>query len=318
MSLLLMRLPDSLDLETVFQTAQEQEPPFLSQSSAFRSRFFTAADGLRLHMRDYGPRAANTLPVVCLPGLARTAADFDSLASSLGTSRRVVALDYRGRGLSERDRNWKNYDIRVENGDILDILTAAGIDGAIFVGTSRGGLHILTLAATRPTLLRGAVLNDIGPVIEAKGLMRIRGYVGTLPQPSSWTDAIDLLKATASAQFTALDKADWDAYARSTFEERKGHFVLQYDPMLKKGLEALDLETALPDLWPLFDCLRDIPMLVIRGENSDLLAPATVEEMLRRHPGAEFHSVPGQGHAPLLRDRATIERIAHFVHKVSG
>ena len=217
------------------RAAAEGAPRPLSQPSAFQSRFFTAADGLRLHMRDYGPRASTALPIVCLPGLARTAGDFDPLARALCGSRRVVALDYRGRGLSERDKDWKNYDIMVENADILTVLTGAGIAAAIFVGTSRGGLHIMVTAATRPTLLRGAVLNDIGPVIEPKGLMRIRGYVGTLPQPSSWADAVDLLKATASAQFTALDDADWEAYARLTFEQRHGRFVPQYDPLLAKG-----------------------------------------------------------------------------------
>ena len=289
----------------------------MSQSEIFKSRFFTAADGLKLHMRDYGPRSGNAIPVVCLPGLARTAADFDALARSLCVSRRVVALDYRGRGLSERDRNWRNYDLAVENYDILTVLTAAGIDAAIFVGTSRGGLHVMVMAATRPTLLRGAVLNDIGPVIEAKGLMRIRGYVGTLPRPSSWADAVDLLKATASAQFTAMDDTDWEVQARLTFEERDGRFVTQYDPLLRKGLAALDLEAALPDLWPQFEGLRHLPLLVIRGENSDLLAQATVDEMLRRHADAEVLSVPGQGHPPLLRDAATIERIATFVRGIS-
>lgn len=290
----------------------------MSQPVVFESRFFTAADGLRLHMRDYGPRASSALPIVCLPGLARTAGDFDRLARALCGSRRVVALDYRGRGLSERDKNWKNYDLEVENADILTVLTAAGIAAAIFVGTSRGGLHIMATAATRPTLLRGAVLNDIGPVIEAKGLMRIRGYVGRLPRPSSWADAIDLLKATGSAQFTALDDADWEAYARLTFEERDGRLVLQYDPVLRRGLEALDLETTLPAVWSQFEGLREVPLLVIRGENSDLLAPGTVEEMLRRHPGGQSWIVPGQGHAPLLQDAATIERIAAFVNGVAG
>lgn len=290
----------------------------MAQPAAFQSRFFTAADGLRLHMRDYGPRASAALPIVCLPGLARTAADFDPLALALCAARRVVALDYRGRGLSERDKDWRNYDIAVENADILNVLTAAGIDAAIFVGTSRGGLHVMTTAATRPGLLRGAVLNDIGPVIESKGLMRIRGYVGTLPQPSSWADAADLLKATGSAQFTALDDADWEALAHLTFEQRAGRFVPRYDPLLRKGLEALDLETTLPDLWPQFEGLREIPLLILRGEKSDLLSPATVEEMLRRHPGAEFHQVPGQGHPPLLRDAATIARIVAFIRKASG
>src|SRR5262249_32261249 len=156
------------------------------------------------------------------------------------------ALDYRGRGLSAWDRNWKNYDVFVENADIQNMLTGAGIDGAIVVGSSRGGLHILALAALRPGLLRAAVINDIGPVLEAKGLARIPGYVGKLSTRVSWTDAIDLFKKMSSAQFTHVTEADWDRYARLTFEERDGGFVPQYDPALMKTLDALDLEAPLP------------------------------------------------------------------------
>ena len=149
--------------------------------------FVSAADGLRLFARDYGPRTGTALAVVCLPGLARTCADFHELALSLSQdgkpSRRVLALDYRGRGRSEYDRDWRNYDLKVELADVLAVLTAASIEEAMFVGTSRGGLLTMALSAARPALLRGAVLNDIGPVIEGRGLARIRGYVGKLPAP---------------------------------------------------------------------------------------------------------------------------------------
>ncbi len=279
------------------------------------SRFYSAEDGLKLHMRDWPSRSRAT-PVVCLPGLARTAADFEALASRLAATRRVVALDYRGRGLSEWDRNWKNYDLMAENADILSVLVAAEISEAIFVGTSRGGIHTMILTATGPTLIRAAVLNDIGPVLEAKGLARIRGYVGKLPAPNSWADATDLARRTMSAQFTGLSDADFEAYARLTFEEKDGRFATRYDPMLMKTLDAYDLNSPLPTMWPQFEGLRDVPVLAIRGENSDLLSIETLDEMGRRHPRFQSFTVPGQGHAPLLLDVSSIDRIASFVASV--
>src|SRR3954469_1440083 len=146
-------------------------------SSSYRDLFVSAADGLRLYARDYGPDAGGALPVVCLSGLARSSEDFHDLARALSSDearpRRVLSLDYRGRGRSEWDRDWRNYDVRVELDDTLQILTAAGVEEAVFVGTSRGGLIAMGLSAVRPALLRGVVLNDVGPVIESGGLVRI-------------------------------------------------------------------------------------------------------------------------------------------------
>lgn len=288
------------------------------EESPVESRYVTAPDGLRLHVRDWTPQGGEATPVVCLPGLARTAADFEPLATRLangaaGRPRRVLALDYRGRGLSDRDSDWRNYDLKIENADILACLDALGVEKAVFVGTSRGGLHIMTLAATRPAALRGAVLNDIGPVIEANGLARIRGYVGKLPNPSSLEDAIDLLKRTMGAQFPSLHEDDWHAYARLTFEEKDGRFTPRYDTKLMKTLEGLDLDAPLPTAWAQFEGLAGIPVLTLRGETSDLLSPQTLEEMQRRHPRFETHVIPGQGHAPLLLDQPTLERICAFI-----
>src|SRR3954470_10419526 len=191
--------------------------------------FVSAADGLRLFARDYGPRTGSALTVVCLPGLARTAADFHELALTLsqdGTrSRRVLALDYRGRGRSEYDHDWRNYDLKVELADVLAVLTAAGVEEAAFVGTSRGGLLTMALSAARPALLRGAVLNDIGPVIEGRGLARIRGYVGKLPAPADYGVAVDILKKLMSAQFTALSEEEWRSWAKATWREENGRLA---------------------------------------------------------------------------------------------
>ena len=280
--------------------------------------FVSAMDGLRLHVREWPCPSSDAVPLVCLPGLARTAGDFDTIAAAIATGRgceprRVVALDYRGRGLSDRDKDWKNYDIFVENKDILTTLDAVGIEEAAFLGTSRGGLHIMVLAATRPGILRRAIFNDIGPVIEAKGLARIRGYVGKLPAPKSWDDAVDLCRGIMSAQFTGLSEDDWMAYAKLTFEEEKGAFVPRYDPRLTRQLELLDLDVPLPQLWPQYAGLQHVPLLAIRGENSDLLSPETLKQMAEKHPACQTYVVPGQGHAPLLLDEASIARVAAFL-----
>ena len=279
------------------------------------SHFVSAPDGLRLHVREYGSDAAasSQMPVVCLPGLARTAADFDRLARALATDgRRVLALDYRGRGLSERDPDPTHYDLATESADVLATLAAMQIARAIFIGTSRGGLITMILAALQPALIAGAVLNDIGPVIEAEGLARIKAYVGKLPRPSSWAEAVVLLKQIAGAQFTALTDAEWLDFAQLTFKEENEAFTLTYDPALMENLKTMRLD-AIPTLWPQFEALRDVPVLVVRGANSDLLSVATTAEMLGRHPDCALHTVPDQGHAPFLTDAPTIERIRAFV-----
>lgn len=285
------------------------------------SRFFKSKDGLKLHLREYGAPQAKRLPILCLPGLARTAADFDTLANFLAddlspTSRHVLAFDYRGRGLSDRDPNWKNYDLMIENADVLGICDQLGIDQAILIGTSRGGLHALLMSMTRPKLLRGIVLNDIGPVIEHTGMARIRGYVGQLPQFTSYAQAIAAFKSIMGPYFTALSEADWQTYAQLTLEQTDKGLVSRYDPMLAKTLEGLNLDQPLPTLWPQFEALAPIPILAIRGENSDLLSAQTLAEMVKRHPQCQTYEVSGQGHAPLLQDFASLERIKQFVQTI--
>ncbi len=283
-------------------------------------RFVSAPDGLKLHYVEYGSRLDPGAPVVCLPGLTRTADDFAPLARALSFGgkrrRRVLALDYRGRGLSQWDRNWENYTIGVENADILSLLDAAAVHRAIVVGTSRGGLHAMTFAATRPTLLEAVALNDVGPVVEPLGLMRIKSYVGKMPQPRNWAEAADIVKTTMSAHFTALSEQDWEGYARRTFEEKDGKFVGRSDPKLANTLAEVGPDMKRIELWPQFEAMAQVPTLAIRGENSDLLSGDTLQEMTRRCPKCESWVVPGQGHAPLLTDIVTIERIRTFVDSV--
>jgi pimeloyl-ACP methyl ester carboxylesterase len=280
------------------------------------SVFISAPDGLKLHVRCFGRRSAPALPVVCLPGLARTAEDFDTLANALAsdaaTPRRVIAPDYRGRGQSEYDRNPANYNFQVELADVLAVIAALDAGRAIFVGTSRGGILAMILAAVRPTAIAGVVLNDIGPVIEPKGLMRIKGYVGKLPQPRSFEEGAEILRRLFDAQFPKLGPDDWLAAAHRTFRQQNDALVPTYDVKLAKTLEGIDFERPLPPLWAQFDALANCPVMVIRGANSDILSPATIGAMRAHHAALETLEVPDQGHAPLLVEPDTIARIADF------
>lgn len=278
------------------------------------TRFVTATDGIRIHVRDYASRSAGALPVVCLPGLARTTADFDTLAEALAAAgRRVVTLDYRGRGRSDYDPDPAKYSLPVELGDVITVLTALACEPAVFVGTSRGGILTMLMAAVRPAAIAGAVLNDIGPVLETEGLVRIQGYVGKLPTPASFDEAARILARLFGAQFPKLSHDDWLKSAYRTYKDKNGVLIANYDVALARALEDFDPEKPLPDLWPQFEALKPVPVMAIRGANSDLLSATTVHEMQQRHPDLETLVVPDQGHAPLLAEADVIARIAAFV-----
>jgi pimeloyl-ACP methyl ester carboxylesterase len=171
----------------------------------------------------------------------------------------------------------------------------------------------MRLAAARPTAIAGVVLNDIGPVIEPKGLVRIKGYVGKLPQPTSFDDAATVLRRLFGAQFPALTEDEWRAFARRTFDERDGQLVPNYDPRITEALRGVNVEQPLPALWNEFDALAGVPVMVIRGANSDVLSPATVKAMRARHKMLRTLEVPDQGHTPLLAEAPVIGRILAFI-----
>ena len=279
--------------------------------------FVSAPDGLKLHVRGYGARDRRRCPVICLPGLARTTADFDTLATALAydpdRSRYVLAVDYRGRGESEYDVNPENYNIATETADLLAVLTALEIEPAVFVGTSRGGILAMVLATVRPAAIAGVILNDIGPVIETKGLIRIKSYLGRLPQPKNLDDGAEILKHLFGPQFPKLGADDWMLFATRTFKEQDGSLAPRYDPKLANVLAGVDMARSLPPLWKEFDALAAVPVMVIRGANSDVLSERTVAEMRARRADIDALVVPDQGHAPLLAERDVTARIAEFV-----
>jgi pimeloyl-ACP methyl ester carboxylesterase len=305
----------ALAVDLVFGAALE-----MSDVTAIKSGkdiFVTAQDGLRLHVREYGSRTAAALPVVCLPGLARTVADFTELATLLSSgelARRVVAIDSRGRGQSDYDPNAENYNVAVELGDVVTVLTALDVGPAIFIGSSRGGLLTMLLGVAHPTVIAGAVLHDIGPVIEPKGIARIKSYVGKLPQPRSYAEGAEVLRRLFDAQFPKLTAEHWLAAARNTWKSEDGALVPTYDVRLNRTLAEVDIERPLPTMWNEFDALARVPVLVIRGANSDILSAATVAEMRVHHPAMDVVEVPDQGHVPLF-DQSSVPAIIAFIAK---
>lgn len=291
----------------------------MAEDRGFEDYFYTSADGLTLHAQIYGSALSGPLPVVCLPGLTRNARDFHDLALYLSgraeRPRRVIAFSFRGRGRSAYDPDWKKYDVGYEANDVLTALDQLGIAKALFIGTSRGGIVTHVLGVVRPAVLAAVVLNDIGPVLEPAGLQHIKDYLSAAPRPRTIDEAIAMQKQAHGAAFPALGDADWERMARAVYRQSGDELIPDFDSTMLTGFMAADLSQPLPDMWPQFDLLTKIPVMVIRGENSLLLSQATVDEMQRRHPNFEAITVAGQGHAPFLETGDLPQQIAQFLDR---
>ncbi len=288
----------------------------------FISHFIKSGDGLNLHARVYG-QPSNRLPLVCLAGLTRNSIDFHMLAvkfSKMG--RQIIALDSRGRGRSDYDANWQNYNLAIELQDALTILASLNVIKAIFIGTSRGGMMTMLLASIKPEMIAGAVLNDIGPALEIEGLRRIQSYVGQMAVPASYNEAIKILKFISNGQFSGLSEEEWQYFVRTTWKnngsDENNQLEVRYDLSIAKSIQTIDLTKPIPDMWAQFEALKNLPVLSLRGEHSDLFSLTTQQEMINRHECCETYAVAGQAHAPLLADEPTLARIEQFIEKITN
>lgn len=279
--------------------------------TAFIDIHWRSADGLALHARDY-PGKADRAPVICIHGLTRNARDFEDLAPAIvgATGRRVIAVDVRGRGGSDRAADPMMYNPGVYAADIMALLDDRAIGRAVFVGTSMGGLIMMTLALMRPAAIAAAVLNDVGPEIAPEGLARIAGYVGISAEVDDWAGAAAYVRAGNGVVFPHYGEADWDRMARRTFREEDGRPVLDYDPDIAVPIRAADPDAPAPDLWPFFAGLvAGKPALLVRGATSDILSAEIAGRMRAAAPHLAYAEVPGVGHAPMLEESEAFEAI---------
>ena len=286
------------------------------------SRWWTSPDGLRLHARDYaGAEGPAKLPVIAIHGLTRNSRDFENVAPYIAaTGRRVLALDIRGRGLSDRDARPMRYQPPTYAKDVLALMDQQGISRAVFLGTSMGGLITMAIAIFRVKAIAGAILNDVGPEVSPVGLKRIAAYVGQQRAPvEDWAGAAAYARETNEAAFPGRPPEFWDAFARRAFrEDAAGRPVLDYDPDINVPIRAAGPKALTPNLWPFFNRLaKRVPTLVVRGQTSDLLAPATLDKMRRKHRGLAVAEIPGVGHAPMLDEPEARAAILEFLGRVA-
>ena len=280
---------------------------------SYRERRFLAQDGLSLYYRDYDGGSAAGAPLLCLSGITRNSADFAALAEAHANERRIVCLDFRGRGESDRAGDWQTYTPETYVNDIRHLIVAAGLHRFVLVGTSMGGFLSMGLGAVVPAAIAGVVLNDVGPKIEAAATAAIVDYVGTDRPVADWPAAVAAIKE----RFTGFE--DWDDEtfedtARATYREGDdGRLHFNWDVNLVQPIRRSS--GARQDLWAMFRSLHHVPVLAIRGGNSELLTDAGLQAMLDDHPDIAGVTVPGVGHAPRLHEPEAARAISAFLEK---
>lgn len=284
---------------------------------AFRDGYFTCSDGLQLDYRDY-PGPAEAVPLLCLPGLTRNARDFHDFAERLAQRHRIVVLEFRGRGESDFDPETSRYLPPTYARDTIELLDHLGIAKAVFVGTSLGGIVAMLVAVMAGERIAGSILNDVGPELSEAGLERIRSYVGSGKSFATWSEAAEAVAENQSRLPAAWGPAEWELMARRLCKHRAdGRIHFDYDPGIA---EPFRTATGKPDvdMWPLFDALAQHPLLILRGEHSELFTAAALEAISSRNSNVHTVVVGGAGHAPELDEPEAVAAIDRFLAAVEA
>ena len=285
-------------------------------SERYEDCYFTNRDGLRLHYRDY-PGSGDKPPLLCLPGLTRNSRDFADLAERLSPRFRALALDFRGRALSDYDPVPARYLPPTYVYDVIELLDQLRLPQAVFIGTSLGGLVTMLMAVMAPQRIAGSIINDIGPEVNPGGIERIKTYVGKDVRYRSWDEAADSISRNYGSSFERYGHDDWVKMAKRNCREENGEIRFDYDMAIAAPFDAAG-ETPEVDMWPLFTALAQKPLLVIRGEKSDLLTAETAAKMQALAPGMKLAVVPGVGHAPELGEPAAVAAIDEFLDSLAA
>ncbi len=283
----------------------------------FRDIYWWSSDGLRLHARDY-PGAADAPPVLCLPGLTRNARDFAEVARTIAPARRVIAVEFRGRGESAYAKDPMSYVPLTYAQDVVALLDDQKIDRFVTIGTSLGGIVTMLLAGLVPGRLAGALLNDVGPEIEPAGLARIRGYVGKPSTWPTWMHAARGVQESNAGAYPDWGIEQWLAMAKRLYRlNSAGRIVLDYDMKIAEPFRLPGNEAG-PDMWRALAALAGVPVLVVRGALSDILSARTAERMVATLPDAALVTVPGVGHAPMLDEPAVQPALQHWLARTGN
>jgi len=290
----------------------------LRKPPAYQDRWWSTDDGLRLYARDYPASPGRVrLPVICLHGLTRNSADFEDVAPYIAAlDRRVIVPDIRGRGLSEKDQDPMNYHIWTYARDILDLCDSLGVGQAIFVGTSMGGLITMVLSTLRPTLIKAAVLNDVGPVLSSKGLARISSYAAQSHQVfKNWHDAAVYIAEINRVAFPNYSPSDWQKFAkRVCIKGRDGLLRLAYDPRITEAFKSVTVTSSTYDMAPCYMSLATgRRILLLRGALSDLLEDSEAQAMEVMSSDFRRVDIDYVGHAPMLTEPAARAAITDFL-----
>ena len=283
----------------------------------FRDLYFDSTDGLKLYARDYLGPSSSAPTVMCWHGLSRNSADFGLLAPILAQHFRVIVPDQRGRGRSDYDPQSNRYTIPTYLGDMSTLLSVAGIDSFGIVGSSMGGIMALGMHALAPERVQRIVLNDIGPELGAAGVARIQSYVGKTPHFENWEAAAEFIASINAAAFPGLDQSQWIGAAKNMFTERGGLIIPDYDPLIGVAMAELAAPDTSAQLWQLFEPTARIPVMLVRGANSDLLEPELVKTMQARRPGLQVLEVSNVGHTPSLTEPGVAEQVLAFLIETS-
>ena len=275
-------------------------------------RYWNSADGVKLHYRDHDGNRDRP-PILCIPGLTRNARDFEPVADRFAGEWRVISIDLRGRGGSAFDPVSGNYKPMVYVADILKMLDQLGIADAVFVGTSLGGLCTMALALTDRERIAGALLNDIGPVVDMAGIDRIAGYVGKEARFAGWDEAIAQVAERTVDVYPDYGPAEWDRFVRRMAREDGPDVVFDYDMRIADNFERA---ATAPEIWPLYQALDGRPVTILRGELSDLLSAEVAERMASEIGDVELVTVPRVGHAPSFDEPESIAALERLLARV--
>jgi pimeloyl-ACP methyl ester carboxylesterase len=273
---------------------------------------FRASDGRRLAYADSGGGGP---AVLCLAGLSRNSRDFADLAEHLAPRFRVIRLDSRGRGRSEYAEDpMTEYAVPVEAGDAIELMNHLRLDRVALIGTSRGGILSMAIAGSNPDRISVVILNDVGAVVEGRGLVKILKALGRPPEARNFAEAARHLRAVNRREFADVPLEEWERHAHRIYDDEGGRPVLAYDPRLRLAVaDAIDSKEKAVYLWPLFEALKELPLLVIRAANSDILSVGTIAAMQATHPGLVAINLPNRGHPPFLNEPAAVRAIDIFL-----